>query len=362
MISVRDLTKVYTEDVVAVKDVSFEVRKGEIVALLGPSGCGKTTVLRCIAGFERPTSGEVYIDERRVSSGEDGLITPVENRGLGFVHQSYALWPHLSVFKNLSYALELRRCPQKEIQEKVRKTLDLVHMGRYADRLPSELSGGEQQRVALARSLVYNPSAILLDEPLSNLDAKLREQTRFELRRLFKGLNISALYVTHDQSEAMAIADRCIVMEKGTIQQIGKPIELYISPGSTFVADFMGSSNIFTGVVCPDDLKNVDLPWGSFRHGCVASSGKNKEVVICIRPKDISLHQEDPCRENTFRARIEVKTFAGDFYKFLIAPLEKPEVEVLVHIYDYEKAIRLEEGETVYVCFPPACCQLIGEP
>jgi iron(III) transport system ATP-binding protein len=362
MISVRNLMKRYNQDVIAVKEVSFDVRQGEIVALLGPSGCGKTTVLRCIAGFERPTSGEIYIDERLVSSGVQGLITPVENRGLGFVHQSYALWPHLSVYRNLSYALELRKFPQKEIHQRVQQTLELVHLGGYVDRLPSELSGGEQQRVALARSLVYNPSAILLDEPLSNLDAKLREQTRFELRRLFKGLDISALYVTHDQSEAMAIADRCIVMEKGTIQQIGKPIELYISPGSTFVADFMGSSNIFTGVVCPDDSKNVDLPWGSFRHGCVVSSDKEKEVVICIRPKDISLHQDDPSRENTFRARIAVKTFAGDFYKFLITPVEKPEVEVLVNIYDYEKAIRMEEGDTVYVYFPPGCCQVIGAP
>ena len=362
MISVRRLTKLYDRDVVAVKDVSFEVRKGEIVALLGPSGCGKTTVLRCIAGFERPTSGEVYIDEHRVSSGEEGLITPVENRGLGFVHRSYALWPHLSVYKNLSYALELRKCPQKETHERVQKTLELVHMGRYSDRLPSELSGGEQQRVALARSLVYNPSAILLDEPLSNLDAKLREQTRFELRRLFKEVNISALYVTHDQSEAMAIADRCIVMEKGTIQQIGKPIELYIKPGSTFVADFMGSSNIFTGVVSPDDSKTVDLPWGRFRHGTLVPSDGRKDVVICIRPKDISLHQDDPQTENTFRARITVKTFAGDVFKFLIAPVDQPQVEVLVHIYDYEKALRLEEGETVYVCFPSACCQLVGSP
>jgi iron(III) transport system ATP-binding protein len=362
MISVRNLMKRYNQDVIAVKEVSFDVRQGEIVALLGPSGCGKTTVLRCIAGFERPTSGEIYIDERLVSSGVQGLITPVENRGLGFVHQSYALWPHLSVYRNLSYALELRKFPQKEIHQRVQQTLELVHLGGYVDRLPSELSGGEQQRVALARSLVYNPSAILLDEPLSNLDAKLREQTRFELRRLFKGLNISALYVTHDQSEAMAIADRCIVMEKGTIQQIGKPIELYIKPGSTFVADFMGSSNIFSGVVCPDDSKNVDLPWGSFRHGCVVSSDRKKEVVICIRPKDISLHQDNPHMENTFRARITVKTFAGDFYKFLIAPVDQPQVEVLVHIYDYEKALRLEEGETIYVCFPPPCCQIVGTP
>ena len=177
----------YTKDAAAVNDVSFEVDQGEIVALLGPSGCGKTTILRCIAGFEQPTSGEVYIDNHLVSSGEKGLLTPVENRGLGFVHQSYALWPHKTVYKNVAYPLELRKRSRKEIHAKVRKTLEVVHLDDYADRFPSELSGGEQQRVALARSLVYDPSAILLDEPLSNLDAKLREQTRFELQTHIQG-------------------------------------------------------------------------------------------------------------------------------------------------------------------------------
>jgi len=359
MISVRNLTKIYEKNVLAVNDISFEVHAGEIVTLLGPSGCGKTTVLRCIAGFEQPTSGEIDIDGRLVSSGKEGLITPVENRGLGFVHQSYALWPHLTVYKNLAYALELRKWSRKEIHDKVQKTLELVHLEGYARRLPSELSGGEQQRVALGRSLVYNPSVILLDEPLSNLDAKLREQTRFELRRLFKELHISALYVTHDQSEAMAISDRCMVMEKGAIQQIGGPIELYTQPGSAFVADFTGSSNIFTGKVSPDDPKRIELNWGTFQYrGLEPSHGKTK-MMVCIRPKDIFLYPNDPGMENTFPAKIVVKTFAGDFYKVLISPLQKPEIEILAHVYDYEKATALEEGKTVYIHFPPACCKLI---
>jgi len=358
MISVRNLTKIYGENVAAVDDVSFEVQKGEIVALLGPSGCGKTTILRCIAGFEHPTAGEIDIDGRLVSSGEKGLVTPVENRGLGFVHQSYALWPHRSVYKNVAYPVELRKQPQEEIRERVRRTLEIVHLESYANRYPSELSGGEQQRVALARSLVYDPSAILLDEPLSNLDAKLREQTRFELRRLFKELHVSALYVTHDQSEALAIADRCIVMERGKIQQIGAPIELYTQPCSAFVAYFMGTSNLLKGIAGRDD-QSVELPWGTFRHQCVWPSDGKKEVIVCIRPKDVTLKKDDPERENTFRGKVTVRTFAGDFYKFLVAPVEKPEIEVLAHVYDYDKAVGIGEGETVYVYFPPPCCKLI---
>ena len=360
MISVRNLTKIYAKAVAAANNVSFEVEQGEIIALLGPSGCGKTTILRCIAGFEQPTTGEIYIDNHLVSSGEKGLLTPVENRGLGFVHQSYALWPHRTVFKNVAYPLELRKRPRKEIQEKVRKTLDVVHLEKYADRFPSELSGGEQQRVALARSLVYDPSAILLDEPLSNLDAKLREQTRFELRRIFKELRISALYVTHDQGEALAIADRCIVMERGVIQQIGTSIELYTQPNCAFVADFMGSSNILRGTLGAADSQNIDVQWATFQYGCPTPSDSGENVMVCIRPKDISLDHNDSHRENTFQAKITVKTFAGDFYKFLITPLKKPDVEVLVHVYDYEKAVSMAEGETVYVSFPAPFCRLIA--
>jgi iron(III) transport system ATP-binding protein len=361
MISVRNLTKTYTTKGPAVDDVSFEVTQGEIVALLGPSGCGKTTILRCIAGFEQPTAGEIYIGDQLVSNGSKGIITPVENRGLGFVHQSYALWPHKTVYKNVAYPLELRRRSQKDIRAKVQKALEVVRLENYAERYPAELSGGEQQRVALARSLVYDPSAILLDEPLSNLDAKLRDQTRFELRRIFKELHISALYVTHDQSEALAIADRCIVMNKGGIQQIGTPVDLYTRPDCAFVADFMGSSNILKGIACQDNAASIDVAWGTFRHVCTLSANGNESIMMCIRPKDIALNRDDPRSDNTFQVRINVKTFAGDFYKFLVTPLAKPELEFLVHVYDYEKAISMAEGETVYASFPAHCCQLILE-
>jgi iron(III) transport system ATP-binding protein len=362
MISVQNVTKRYEGNTPAVNNVSFAVEQGEIVALLGPSGCGKTTILRCIAGFEQPTAGEVYIDGRLVSSGSKGILTPVEDRGLGFVHQSYALWPHRTVFKNVAYPLELRKWSRKEIVEKVHRTLEIVHLEQYAERYPSELSGGEQQRVALARSIVYDPSAILLDEPLSNLDAKLREQTRFELRRLFKELHVSALYVTHDQSEALAIADRCMVMRSGKIEQSGNPIELYTQPASAFVADFMGSSNILKGLLSPDRPNSVDLGWGVFQYGSAIqteNTENTENVMICIRPKDVSLTGKDPQRENIFPGKITVRTFAGDFYKFLVRPVGRSEPEILVHVYDYQNALSMQEGSVVYVHFPPPSCLMI---
>jgi ABC-type Fe3+/spermidine/putrescine transport system ATPase subunit len=344
MISVRNLTKVFGKNVIAVRDISFEVRRGEIVTLLGPSGCGKTTILRCIAGFEQPTKGEIYVSGRLVSNTEKGLLVSADNRGLGFVHQSYALWPHMSVYKHLAYALELRKLPRKEIQEKVTKTLELVRLGGYENRLPFELSGGQQQRVALSRSLVYNPPIILLDEPLSNLDAKLRDRTRFELRHLFKNLHISVLYVTHDQREALAIADRCILMKEGTIQQVGEPIEVYTNPKNAFVADFMGASNIFTGVPNQNDQDSVDLPWGTFRcEGSKPSHGKT-DVKIYIWPRDVSLHKDDPRMENTFLAKVIVKTFVGDFFRLLLSPVQSQETEVFAHIYEPEKAAMVKEG------------------
>jgi iron(III) transport system ATP-binding protein len=353
IISVRNLVKIFGTNVYAVRDVSFEVGLGEIVTLLGPSGCGKTTILRCIAGFEQPTSGEIYIRGRLVSNAKKGFIVSAEDRGLGFVHQSYALWPHMSVFKHLEYALALQKYPEKEKKEKIEKTLALVRLAGYESRLPFELSGGQQQRVALARSLVYNPSIVLLDEPLSNLDAKLRDYTRFELRHLFKDLNISALYVTHDQREALAISDRCILMKDGVIQQVGDPVEVYSNPANVFVADFMGASNIFTGVPRPENQGSIDLPWGNFRHERVKPSSRETNIKIYIRPRDVCLYKDDPGTENTFVARVVVKTFVGDFFRLLLSPVQSQDSEVFVHIYESDKAALFAEGDKVYVHFPP---------
>ena len=231
------------------KGVSMEVKRGEIVALLGPSGSGKTTLLRSIAGLELPTRGLIRISDQLVYDSASGVEVPVERRSLGFVFQSYALWPHRTVFENVAYALKLRKTPQDEIKKRVEEVLNNLGLGDLGERHPHQLSGGQQQRVALARSLVYKPQVILLDEPLSNLDAKLREEARIWLRHLIIELNLSAVCVTHDQAEAMAIADKIVLLQDGVIEQAGSPQEMYGSPRSLFVAEFMGNNNILNGRV-----------------------------------------------------------------------------------------------------------------
>ena len=231
------------------KGVSMEVNRGEIVALLGPSGSGKTTLLRSIAGLELPTQGLIRISNQTVFDSANRIEVPVERRSLGFVFQSYALWPHRTVFENVAYGLKLRKIPKEEIRERVQEVLKNLGLGELGDRFPHQLSGGQQQRVALARSLVYKPQVILLDEPLSNLDAKLREEARIWLRQLIIDLELSAVCVTHDQAEAMAMADKVVLLQGGIIEQAGSPQQMYGAPESLFVAEFMGNNNRLTGRV-----------------------------------------------------------------------------------------------------------------
>jgi iron(III) transport system ATP-binding protein len=231
------------------KGVSMEVKRGEIVALLGPSGSGKTTLLRSIAGLELPTQGMIRISDQIVFDSAKKIEVPVEKRSLGFVFQSYALWPHRTVFENVAYGLKLRKVPQEEIRERVQEVLKNLGLGDLGERHPHQLSGGQQQRVALARSLVYKPQVILLDEPLSNLDAKLREEARIWLRQLIIDLNLSAVCVTHDQAEAMAMADHVVLLQNGIIEQAGTPQQMYGAPESLFVAEFMGNNNRLSGQV-----------------------------------------------------------------------------------------------------------------
>jgi iron(III) transport system ATP-binding protein len=231
------------------KGVSMEVNRGEIVALLGPSGSGKTTLLRSIAGLELPTDGMITISGQTVFDSAHKIEVPVERRSLGFVFQSYALWPHRTVFENVAYGLKLRKVPQEEIRERVQEVLKNLGLGDLGERHPHQLSGGQQQRVALARSLVYKPQVILLDEPLSNLDAKLREEARIWLRQLIIDLNLSAVCVTHDQAEAMAMADKVVLLQNGIIEQAGTPQQMYGAPESLFVAEFMGNNNRLSGRV-----------------------------------------------------------------------------------------------------------------
>jgi len=231
------------------KGVSMEVKRGEIVALLGPSGSGKTTLLRSIAGLELPTQGMIKISDQVVFDSANKIEIPVERRSLGFVFQSYALWPHRTVFENVAYGLKLRKIPLGEITSRVNEVLGNLGLGDLGDRFPHQLSGGQQQRVALARSLVYKPQVILLDEPLSNLDAKLREEARIWLRQLIIDLNLSAVCVTHDQAEAMAMADHVVLLQNGIIEQAGTPQQMYGAPESLFVAEFMGNNNRISGQI-----------------------------------------------------------------------------------------------------------------
>ncbi|WP_089721875.1 ABC transporter ATP-binding protein, partial [Candidatus Entotheonella palauensis] len=238
-VQVRGLKKHFGPEV-AVAGIDFEVPEGHFVTLLGPSGCGKTTTLRCLAGLERPDAGEIDIGEQCVAAPSRNIWVPPEKRNMGMVFQSYAVWPHLTVFDNIAYGLRVRGMGRSEIAKRTQETLDLVGLSGFADRYATQLSGGQQQRVSLARALAYNPRVILFDEPLSNLDAKLREHMRLELTRLQQRLGITAVYVTHDQSEALVMSDTIIVMNHGHILQQGAPEAIYAEPASRFVADFVG--------------------------------------------------------------------------------------------------------------------------
>src|SRR5216110_2344106 len=247
-IDVKDLVVRYGE-AVAVNGVSFTVGRGEHVTLLGPSGCGKTTTLRAIAGLETPSGGSIHIGGQTVYSAAERLNVPAEKRGISMVFQSYAVWPHMTVFDNVAYGLRVRKLPRAEVAAQVDRALDLVQMRQFTDRSASLLSGGQQQRVALARAIAFSPAVLLFDEPLSNLDAKLRAEMRVELRELQRRLDITSVYVTHDQEEALAISDRVIVMNVGVIEQIGTPEQIYNQPKNRFVADFVGSANLIRGRV-----------------------------------------------------------------------------------------------------------------
>lgn len=274
-------------DVVAVDGIDLDVGDRELVSLLGPSGCGKTTTLRCIAGFESPDSGDILFDQVSVA----GL--PPEKRNLGMVFQNYALFPHMTVSGNLAYGLQMRKTPQQEIDRRIGETLEIVQLAGLEDRYPNQLSGGQQQRVALARALIIEPRVLLLDEPLANLDAKLREEMRFFIRNLQKDLGITTIYVTHDQAEAMVMSDRIVVMFNGRIHQIGRPAEIYNFPATQDIADFIGLSNFIACTVTGrenDDQYIVDTPAGTLRSTTNASHTVSSKVIMMVRPEVITLH------------------------------------------------------------------------
>ena len=349
------LTKRFGAEV-AVRDVSLSVAPGEFVTLLGPSGCGKTTTLRCIAGLESPDAGEIRIDGQVVASGPRGIHLPPEARDIGMVFQSYAVWPHMTVFDNVAYGLRVRRASRSDIQERTTRALELVGLGHLADRYATKLSGGQRQRVALARAIVYRPKVILFDEPLSNLDAKLREQMRIELVRLQRDVGITSIYVTHDQSEALVMSDRVVVMHGGAIQQIGDPRTIYARPANAFVASFLGVANLLDGTLAGRSgaLCDIDVSLGptgpSVRLRAAGAEGASpgQRLTLSVRPEDLVLHLTRPDRAvNVVEGEVIDTVYLGSF---LDGQVRVGAHELSVQIDHYE---RLAPGQKVFLTFEP---------
>ncbi len=306
----------YFGSVAAVNDISFSVKEREFYSLLGPSGCGKTTTLRCIAGLEQLSKGSIKIGERIMSSAGDGVYVPPEKRGIGMVFQNYAVWPHMNVEQNISYPLRIAKVQSEKVRDRVNEVMDMLKLTGLGKRYPSELSGGQQQRVALGRALSIKPSVMLLDEPLSNLDAKLREQMRFELKDLQRSTGIAILYVTHDQVEAMAMSDRVAVMKDGVIIQEGKPLDIYKNPNGKFVADFIGTTNFLECEVLSSSGGRTDLRTKS---GLVITVPESTDIrgecTLALRPEDIELLPENA---EGLEGEVEVGIFLGNVIDYRV--------------------------------------------
>jgi len=310
-LSLRGLGKAYGENNV-VDGVDLDLEEGEFLSLLGPSGCGKTTTLRMIAGFVEPTAGHIEMDGKLLSSPAG--VVPPERRNMSMIFQSYAIWPNMTVAENVGFGLKLRKLAGNEIRRRVSEILDVVQMGHLGERYPSELSGGQQQRVALARAIVVQPTVLLLDEPLSNLDANLREEMRFEIRRLHDAFKITTVYVTHDQAEAMATSDRIAVMNAGRIEQVDAPHLLYTRPRTRFVAGFIGRTNFLEATRQAGDIICDGIPLPSQIPGLPTSGPFN----LSVRPQNIRLHATNV--PSGVPARIDMRVFLGETWDYVVVP------------------------------------------
>ncbi len=355
---------------VAVDGVSFGVEKGKILTLLGPSGCGKTTTLRCIAGLEHPDAGLIAIDDQPMTSVAEGVSAPPERRNVGMVFQSYAVWPHMTVAQNVGYPLTVRKWPRAKIAERVDEVLAMVGLGRFRDQYATKLSGGQQQRVALARALIFNPRLLLFDEPLSNLDAKLREQLRIEIVRLQREVGITSVYVTHDQAESMVIADQIIVMNRGRIEQQGDARTIYTRPANRFVAEFIGLANLLaarvTGRPGPDRLLAAEVALGDGRCFTVRASApaaavaEGMRLLLSIRPEDVEVGPAGPGDDAAATANRLQGTVASAVYMGS---------HVDYHIDVSGASIRAQArsnapyrpGDRVTLAIPPAACVAIPD-
>jgi ABC-type Fe3+/spermidine/putrescine transport system ATPase subunit len=346
-VSIRRLVKNYGP-AKAILGIDLEIGQGELVVLLGPSGCGKTTTLRCVAGLEEVSDGEIHIGGKLVSSRDHS--TPTERRQVGMVFQSYAIWPHMSVRQNVAFGLQMKHLGRAAIEARVAAALDMVGLGGYAGRGASQLSGGQQQRVALARAVVLEPQILLFDEPLSNLDARLRERMRFELRELQKRIGITAIYVTHDQQEAMAMADRVVLMRDGRIEQIGSPEDMYNRPASLFAAEFVGVTNAFIAEVAERSGGTVRLRLSdsvAFAAACDAPPDASP-VQIVIRPEHVALSAQPLSGDNSFAATVKDVAFLGNLAELHI------QLGTLVLRVQQSPPGKLRPGQAVWGRIDPA--------
>jgi len=340
----------------ALNNVTLTTPANQILTLLGPSGCGKTTLLRCIAGLEVPDSGEIRIGDTTVFSSTNNAFVPPNKRGIGMVFQSYAIWPHMTVFDNVAYPLQVQKRPKKEIRERVRKTLSLVQLEGFEHRPATKLSGGQQQRVALARALIAEPKVVLFDEPLSNLDAKLREQTRRELRNFLSELGISAVYVTHDRIEALTISDVVAVMKDGQIIEMGKPKELYFGAKDKFVVDFIGGANFLEGEVVEsaEGLVHVRSPMGTITCAEDTQLEAGTSVTVYIRPEAFEVLGDASERScNVFRGTVERVLFAGESYE---SDIRVGDALLSVRLLP---SVNVAEGEEIILHAAPSRCRIL---
>jgi iron(III) transport system ATP-binding protein len=344
-VELSKLTKRYGA-MTAVNGVDLEIDKGTLVCLLGPSGCGKTTTLRLVAGFIKPSDGEIRVGGRVISSAS--ASEPPEARNMSMIFQSYALWPHMTVFDNVAYGLTLRRLSKAEIETRTNRILQATKLANLASRYPSELSGGQQQRVSLARALVVEPETLLLDEPLSNLDANLREEMRFEIRRLHDEFRYTTVYVTHDQTEAMTAANLIVVMKQGNIEQAGSPEDIYERPRSEFVAQFIGGSNIFKGKRVGDNM--VDCGNGLVIQCGSGEFPESGDVAVSVRHHDMRLATEKPNGEtmNWTTGRVVRQVYLGSHRDYLISLPGGETVRAIVSV-----DVAIPENQQVWLYCPP---------
>jgi iron(III) transport system ATP-binding protein len=354
---IEDLVKVFPGGVQAVDHVSLRIEEGQFATLLGPSGCGKTTTLNCIAGLETPDGGRIAVGDVVLTDVARRIALPPERRNLGMVFQSYALWPHMTVQENLAFGLKLQRVPSAEMRTRIAEALELVGLGGMEGRYPFQLSGGQQQRVALARAVVARPRLLLLDEPLSNLDAKVREQARLWLRELQQRLGITTVYVTHDQAEALAISDMVAVMSEGRLLQYAPPREIYERPASRFVADFIGQTSFLRGTVVESAEDTVRVRLASGDVLAAATDQRWQEgarVALAIRAERLRLVQDAEPASNVMTARIKASVYVGAAYQYELEtpvgdlraewpqPVAGPEVSVYLPV---EALVVLKEEE-----------------